>query len=355
MRSKRESFPKITIGVDLGDRESVICEVDRRGEVVRRASIRTGRATVGEYFAGRGRCRVIIEAGTHSPWVARDVTALGHEVIVANPTRIYGTSRRKNDPKDAEFLARQGRADPALLHPITHRSPQAQKDLAVIRARDQRVRARTKLINHVRGAVKAQGGRVRRCSAEVFGARALSDLPEDTRPALLPLLEIIAGMTQTIRGYDEQIERLARDSYPEAQRLMQPKGVGALTAIAFLLLVGDPARFQRSREVGPYFGLVPKLNDSSESQPQLRISKAGDELGRRLVVSAAQYILGPFGPDCDLRRHGLKIAARGGKNAKKRAVVAVARKLAVLLHRLWVSAATYDPDWVLKQHAVGNP
>lgn len=351
MHSQRKSFPKVTIGVDLGDRHSVICEVNRKGEVVRRASIRTARATMREYFAGRGECRVIIEAGTHSPWVAREVTALGHEVIVANPTRIYGASRRKNDPKDAEFLARQGRADIALLHPISHRRPEAQKDLAVIRARDRLVRARTKLINHVRGAVKAHGGRVRRCSAEVFAARALADLPAETRTALVPLLEIITGMTRTIRGYDEQIERLATESYPDAQRLMQPKGVGALTAVAFMLLVGDPRRFQRSREVGPYFGLVPKLNNSSESQPQLRIGKDGDELGRRLLVSAAHYIVGPFGPDCDLRRHGLKIAARGGKNAKKRAVVAVARKLAVLLHKLWVSGATYDPDWVLKQNA----
>lgn len=350
MRSKRALFPKITIGVDLGDKDSVTCEVDRGGDVVRRAEIRTGRATVREYFQGREPCRVVIEAGTHSAWFAREVAALGHEVVVANPTRIYVSGRRKNDPKDAEFLARQGRADTALLHPVQHRSAQAQMDLAVIRARDQLVRARTKLINHVRGAVKAQGSRVRKCSAEAFIARAVAELPDETRPALEPLLDVIAGMTQKIREYDRQIERLASTSYPEAQKLMQPKGVGALTAVAFVLLVGDPKRFTRSREVGPYFGLVPKLKDSSASQPQLRISKAGDELGRRLLVSAAQYVLGPFGPDCDLRRHGLKIAARGGKNAKKRAAVAVARKLAVLLHRLWVSGATYDPDWVLKRH-----
>ena len=340
--------PKITVGVDLGDKESAICEVDRKGRLVRRCTLRTSRATLREYFAGRERCRVVLEAGTHSPWVAREVESQGHEVIVANPSRIYGRVRRKNDPKDAEFLARQGRADVALLYPITHRRAEAQRDLGIIRARDQLVRARTKLINHVRGAVKAQGGRLRKCAAEVFAKRALSELPAEMRPALVPLLELIGEMTRMIRAYDEQVEKLVARAHPEAARLMQPKGVGALTALAFILLVGDPTRFRRSRDAGPYFGLVPRLDDSGDSQPQLRISKTGDELGRRLLVSAAQYILGPFGPECDLRRHGLKIAARGGKNAKKRAAVAVARKLAVLLHKLWVSGEPYDPDRVLK-------
>lgn len=351
MPKTRVRIPKITIGVDLGDRQSLICEIDRSGTVVRRCTIRTARAAVREYFGGRERSRVVLEAGTHSPWFAREVETHGHEVVVANPSMIYGATRRKNDLKDAEFLARQGRADVKLLHPISHRKSEAQRDLAIIRARDQVVRARTKLINHVRGAVKAQGGRVRKCSADAFTRRAASELPEETRSALIPLLEVIDGMTQTIRQYHQQIEKLVATSYPEAGRLMQPKGVGALTALAFVLLVDDPTRLRRSRDAGPYFGLVPRLDDSSDSRPQLRISKAGDQLGRRLLVSAAQYILGPFGPDCDLRRHGLKIAARGGKNAKKRAAVAVARKLAVLLHKLWVSGAKYDPDQVLKQAA----
>ena len=137
--------------------------------------------------------------------------------------------------------------------------------------------------------------------------------------------------------------------YPEALLLQQISGVGPITALAFVLLVEDPRRFEQSREVGAYFGLVPRLDESSDSTPQLRITKAGDELGRRLLVSAAQYILGPFGPECDLRSHGEAIAQRGGKNAKKRAAVAVARKLAVLMHRLWIAKATYDPQYLAKK------
>lgn len=342
------AMPAVTIGLDLGDRTSRICEVSATGERLKEASVATTPAALAKYFGQRASCRVVLEVGTHSPWVARTLTELGHEVVVANPSAVYGKRRRRkrNDRMDAEFLARQGRADVQLLHPIRHRSAAAQADLALLRARDQLVQTRTGLINHVRGAVKAVGARLTRCSAEVFPRRVRAEVPEAVRPALTPLLEVIAELSQRIAGYDRQLGAAIRDRHPVALRLQQPVGVGPLTALAYVLLVEDPQRFGRSRDVGAYFGLVPRLDESSDARPQLRISKAGDALGRRLLVSAAHYILGPFGPPCDLRRYGEALAARGGKNAKKRAVVAVARKLAVLLHRLWVSETAYDPDYV---------
>lgn len=345
-------FPKITIGLDLGDRKSHTCELDAGAQVVRREVVPTTRSAVETYFAGRERCRVVMEAGTHSPWISRLIEELGHEVVVANPSELYGGRRRKkrNDRSDAEFLARQGRADIHLLHPVQHRSAEAQAHLELIRARDQMVRVRTKLINHVRGAVKSIGGRVTKCSAEAFAARAAEQIPEQMRVVLEPMLAVITDVTQRIKAMDRQVEQIALE-YPAAARLQQLTGVGPLTSVAFVLLIEDPKRFKQSRDVGPYFGLVPRLDESSDSSPQLGITKAGDELGRRLLVSAAHYILGPFGPECDLRRFGSAIAARGGKNAKKRAVIAVARKLAVLLHRLWVTGAEYDPDRQLKRAA----
>ena len=341
-------IPAVTIGLDLGDRTSRIYEVGATGERLTEASVRTTPAALAKYFSKRSSCRVVLEVGTHSPWVSRELARWGHEVVVANPSALYGRRRRRqrNDRRDAEFLARQGRADVKLLHPIRHRSAAAQADLALLRARDQLVQTRTGLINHVRGAVKAIGARLTRCSAEVFPRRVRAEVPEALRPALTPLLEVIAELSQRIAGYDRQLGAAIRDRHPVATRLQQPAGVGPLTALAYVLLVEDPHRFPTSRDVGAYFGLVPRLDESSDSKPQLRISKAGDALGRRLLVSAAQYILGPFGPPCDLRRYGAALAARGGKNAKKRAVVAVARKLAVLLHRLWVSETAYDPDYL---------
>jgi transposase len=259
---------------------------------------------------------------------------------------MYGTRRRRkrNDRLDAEFLARQGRADVRLVHPITHRSPHTQQHLAIVRSRDHLVRTRTQLINHVRGAVKSVGQRLRACSADAFPKRVSEEIPAVLLPALTPLLEVIADLTRRIHTADQTIATLVRTQYPVAQQLQQPAGVGPLTALTFVLLVEDPQRFRKSRDVGAYFGLVPRLDESSDAKPQLRISKAGDGLGRRLLVSAAQYIMGPFGPACDLRRHGEAIAQRGGKNAKKRAVVAVARKLAVMLHHLWVTGQPYNPN-----------
>ncbi|MFL5384018.1 MAG: transposase [Longimicrobiaceae bacterium] len=163
--------------------------------------------------------------------------------------------------------------------------------------------ARSKLISHVRGAVKALGARINKCSTEVFAKRAAAQVPEALRPSLSPLLEVIEDLTRRIGAMDEQVERMIEE-HPAAVRLQQPRGVGPLTALAFVLAVEDPARFKHSRQVGAYFGLVPKLDDSSDSSPQLHITKAGDALVRKYLVSAARYILGPFAGDCDLRRYG---------------------------------------------------
>jgi transposase len=330
---------------------SQVYEIDAYGNCLREARVATTPVALERYFSGRARCRVVLEVGTHSPWVSRLLAGWGHEDIVANPSAMYGDRRRhRNDRLDAEFLARQGRADVTLLHPIHHRGAEAQQHLAVVRARDETVSVRTALINHVRGAVKSVGGRLPACSAEAFPKRAVGEIPEGVRAALMPMVEMIADLSHRIDAYDGQVKQLAQ-RYPEVQRLQQPSGVGLLTALTYVLLVEDPHRFAHSRSAGAYFGLVPRLDESSASSPQLPISKAGDELGRRLLVNAAHYVMGPFGPDCDLRRFGEAIARRGGKNAKKRAVIAVARKLAVLLHRLWLSDVPYNPNYQQEQRA----
>lgn len=337
--------PDLTAGLDLGDRFSRLCGVDREGRIVEEGRLATTEAALRRRFAGAERCRIVVEVGTHSPWAVPLLESFGHEVIPANPRklRLIYENDRKSDRVDAEYLARVGRLDPKLLSPVRHRGAQARADLAVIRTRDILVRARTKLVNHVRGTVKAVGGRVPRCSTASFPKRAVEGIPEVLGSTLMPVLEMIRELTQQIRAYDRQIERLCEERYPEAELLRAVPGVGALTALCFILTLEDPTRFRRSRDVGPYLGLVPRRADTGESSPQLRITKAGDEMLRRLLVGSAHYLLGPFGPDTDLRRWGLKIAERGGKNAKKRAVVAVARKLAIVLHHLWLTGEVYEP------------
>jgi transposase len=264
-------------------------------------------------------------------------------VANARKLRLIYSNKRKTDEIDAENLARLARVDPKLLYPLKHRGEDSQAHMALIRSRQALVGCRTQLVNHVRGAVKSFGGRLPKGPAVSFHNKAAEHIPEALWPALGPILETIASLTERIRDYERQLETLSKERYPETDLLRQVEGVGTLTALTFVLTLEDPYRFEKSRSVGAYLGLVPARDQSGDRAPQRRISKEGDEMLRRLLVSSAHYILGPFGSDSDLRRHGEKIASRGGKNAKKRAVVAVARKLAVLLHSLWISAEVYEP------------
>ena len=142
---------------------------------------------------------------------------------------------------------------------------------------------------------------------------------------------------------EREIHTLARQKYPQSALLEQIPGVGPITALYFVLKIEDPNRFTQVRDVGAYVGLCPRRDQSGQSDPQLRISKRGDAYLRRLLVSAAHYILGPFGPESALRSYGLRLAAGGTARARKRAVVAVASKLAVLLLSLWRSRRPYEP------------
>lgn len=335
----------ITIGMDLGDKSSRYCVLDENGEVTLERSVSTTKKGMCQVFGSMRSCRVAMEVGTHSPWVSRLLKEFGHEVIVANArqVKLISASSRKDDRLDAQTLARLARVDPALLHPIRHRSEKAQQDLMVIRVRASLVEARTGLVNAARGFAKATGERLPKCDADSLDVERLESLPEALRETLKPLLENVESLTAQIKALDARIEQIARTEYPETQLLRQVNGVGVLIALTFVLTVEDRDRFQKSRDVGCYIGLRPRRKDSGQSQPQLRISKEGDSYMRKLAAQGAQHILSPRGPDTDLKRWGLKLAGRGGKNAKKRAVVAVARKLMVLLHRLWVSGESYEP------------
>jgi transposase len=338
--------PKMTAGLDLGDKYSYLCLIDTEsGEVMEEGRLRTTPEAFGRRFTSEQPMRIAIEAGTHSPWASRVLEECGHEVLVANARklRLIYSNKRKTDEVDAENLARLARVDPKLLYPLKHRGEESQAHMAIIRSRQALVDCRTQLVNHVRGAVKSFGHRLPKCPARSFHKRAAAHIPGALRPAIEPILEQIGSLTERIRQYDRQLEAVCEEHYPQTQLLRQVEGIGPLTALTFVLTVEDPYRFESSRSVGAYLGLVPATARSGERDPQRRISKEGDEMLRKLLVGSAHYILGPFGSDSDLRRHGEKIASRGGKNAKKRAVVAVARKLWVLLHRLWVTAEIYDP------------
>jgi transposase len=346
--------PKMTAGLDIGDKYSYLCLIDQEsGEVVEEGRLRTNPEAFRRRFASEQPMRIAIEAGTHSPWVSRVLEECGHEVLVANARklRLIYANKRKTDEMDAENLARLARLDPKLLYPLKHRGQECQAHMAIVHSREALVGTRTQLVNHVRGTVKSFGARLPKCPARSFHKRAKEHIPEALLPALDPILEQIGSLTERIQKYDRKLEEISKESYPETDLLRRVEGIGPLTALTFVLTLEDPHRFEKSRSVGAYLGLVPATDRSGDSDPQKRISKEGDQMLRKLLVSSAHYILGPFGSDSDLRRHGEKIASRGGKNSKKRAAVAVGRKLSVLLHRLWVTGEIYDPLYNTRRRA----
>lgn len=336
---------QLTIGLDLGDHSSYYCILDDAGEVILENHLPTTPKAMKQGFGRMPRSRIALETGAHSPWVSRLLAALGHEVIVAHArnVRLIGESSRKDDRIDARTLARLARIDPQLLSPVQHRSAKAQIHLTVIRARAGLVSARTALVNAARGLVKSYGERLPKCGTQQVGRDLAMGLSAELREALEPLLREVESLNERIKEYDRRIEEMAKETYPEVALLKQVKGVGDLIALTYVLTIEDPHRFRKSRDVGCFLGLRPGRRNSGQSEPQMHISKEGDRYLRTLMVQGAHYILGPFGEDSDLRRWGRKLAERGGKNAKKRAVIAVARKLAVLLHRLWVSGEVYEP------------
>jgi transposase len=346
-----------TMGLDLSDRVSTYHVQRGDGQTLVKGKVNTVREALSTLFTKWKGCRLVIEVGTHSPWISRLGQECGMEVLVANPRKVkeISASNRKTDSNDAEILADVGRTTPKRLFPVTHRSKQAQVDLTTQRARVEVVRLRTALINFVRGVMKSHGYRAPSSSAESFAKRMCTHLPQELESALRPMLETLSSFNAQIAHYEKQLTKIERVQ-PIVRQFQAIPGVGPITSVTFALTIDDPTRFKGARQMGAYMGIVPRLKDSGESSPQLGITKAGDCELRRLLVLGSHYILGPHGPDCDLRRFGLRLLGNGNKRgSKKRAVVAVARKLSVLLCHLWLTGEEYDPFYLAKLRGEAVP
>lgn len=341
------NIDKRTIGLDLGDRRHHACVLDTDGEVLAEEVIVNTREVLLAFLERYPGATVVMETGTHSPWISRVAAGKGHPVIVANARKLRAISQSpsKCDREDAQMLARLGRADPKLLSPVRHRSEGTQRALVRLKVREALVRSRVNLVNSVRFLLKSLGVFVSSSiKAMAFTRKVRAQLAEADAALVAPLLAAIDALNAQIKELDRELETLARERYPMTERLRQIPGVGPLTALCFVLTLESPEHFAEARSVGAYLGLVPRRDQSGEGDKQLGITKAGHAQLRCLLVNCAHYILGPFGPPCQLREAGARIAARGGKSAKKRAVIAVARKLAVTLLALWKTGADYQPQ-----------
>jgi transposase len=348
---------KLTVGIDIGDRFSRYCIVSSRGATLIEGKLATKREELSVTFKGFAKTTAMaMEAGTHSPWISRYLESLGFDPIVGNPRRLalISQTKRKNDKVDAQKLAMLAQTNARLLYPIQHRGEQAQADLAAIRGREELVRLRTSLINCARGQAKAAGSRLESCDADAVKAEMADQVPGMFRETVKRMLATAELVTEQIKAADQQIHQIAK-RYPEIQLVTEIWGVGQLTALAFMLAIDDKDRFEKSREVGPYLGIVPGQDQSGQTDHPQRITKEGDRLVRWLLVQCAHCILRKDAPDCDLKRWGLKKlddqVKAGRKPNKKKVLVAVARKLAVLMHRLWTNGEVYDPLYNAKQQA----
>jgi len=319
----------ITIGMDLGDKKNYVVGLDINGNKKISKMIGNTQKQIDKFFdqfIDKNNIKVLMETGTHSPWISEMLKNKNFDVVVVNSNKLPLISRSlsKNDMNDAELLAQIGMFNNKLLNTVEHRSKESRVDLTSIKSRAQLISVRTKLVNHVRGSLKSFGVRLLTTSTSAFANKNVENIPENLKDSILPILEMIDTLTVKIKRYDKQIEKLSRTKYAKENSILQQvNGVGPITALTFILILETPSKFLRSRSVGPFLGLTPKIFQSGDTNKQLRISKKGNVYLRSLLVSCAMK--------------------QGGKNSKKRAIVAVARKLGVLLHHLWNNNVQYDP------------
>lgn len=351
MRNVASESKKVYVGFDVSEKTIETFAVCRTETSKGSFKIDNNEASIKKFlsmFKKPEQVCVVMETGTHSLWMSELIKKLGFEVIVAHArdlALIYGADK-KNDQLDAEKLARLAQADRKLLHPIKHMTMERQTDLTIVKARDLVVRQRTQIINTIRGLLRAAGHKL---IEEEYSAATIkkccSSLPDQIKPAIAPLLQQICYLDLAIKEYDRQVKMLCK-KYHATKILRQIPGVGEVTALTFVLIVGAPNRFENPGRLCAYLGVVPKQDQSGNTDKQLGITKKGNKLGRKLLVQAAHYIMGPFGPDCELRSYGIRIQSRGGKIAKKKSFVAVARKLVAVMLVLWKNPeVTYDPNF----------
>jgi len=347
MKSKQTPQKAAYIGIDLGDKKHAICVTDKDGVIIEEYFITNTRQQLESLSEKYPESQIAMEVGTHSPWISRLLKSKDHKVIVANARKLRAiyTNERKSDKEDARILARFLRADVNLLHPIEHVSEESQKAQLNLKLRNGLVKQRAALITTVRGVMKGLGHRLPACSTASFHKKALHFLQQhpEHSASITPVLDTLEVITEQIAHYEQQIADEIEENHPQAVIFQEIPSIGPITALAFTTIIGSPDRFKSPRDVGAWLGLVPRRDQSGESDKQLPITKTGNGYLRTLLVQCAQYLLGHFGPECALREAGLKIANRGGRSAKKKAVIATARKLAVMMMAMWQKQTTYQP------------
>ena len=329
-----------TIGMDVSDKKTQICVMAKTGttpKVVMETTIPTTKNGLAKFLATQDKSSpVAFETGVHCRWMKDVAAGMGFKVYVANPCRLrmITESKTKNDVNDARMLARMALADPGLLHPVKLRGPEHQRMLNLHEMRNLLVKQRTGIIVQLRAVAKSMGFRIAKCPTESFHKLDTKVWPTEFRDIAWPTMKNLEQLAVTIKTYEKQIRELAETPAFKAQveRLTEIHYVGLYVATGFVAVTGgDMERFGKPRDVGAWLGLTPRQDQSGDIDRQCHVTKVGSALMRRLLVESAQMILRKASADTDLKVKGMRICARGAKIAKRKAVTAVARALAVLM------------------------
>ena len=329
-----------TIGMDVSDRTTKVCVMAKQGinpKIVMETTIPTSKDGLAKFLATQDKSSpVVFETGMHCRWMNEVAEGIGFKVYIANPCRLrmITESKAKNDVNDARMLARIALSDPGLLHPVRLRGKEHQKMLNLHEMRNLLVKHRTGIIVQLRAVAKSMGFRIERSSTAHFHAIDTRAWPKEFRDIAWPMLKNLEQLAVTIKTYEKQIRELAQTPTFKAQveRLMEIRYVGLYVATGFVAVTGgDMDKFEKSRDVGPWLGLVPKQDQSGDIDRQCHITKTGSPFMRRLLVESAQMIVRDSATDTDLKVKGMRFCRRGAKIAKRKAIAAVARSLAVLM------------------------
>ena len=335
----------ITIGMDLGNEKHAVCALDESGQILFRKDIDNKPEVLEPFFREHAGATVAMETGLCCRWISALAKACGCEAVVCNARKLSAIwqNQHKNDENDALLLAQLTRADRRLVHPVALRDDEHHEIVQIIELRAVAVAQRTQAVNAVRGLCKACGVFIPGCDASCFHKVAADAIPRETAWKFRPMLRHLKETESLIRRYDKMLVKYAGAHFGEEVELLQTiPGVGTVTACAFVAFVDDMRRFRKARDAGVYFGLTPAQDNSRTQDKPKRITKAGNGIMRSLLVNATNYILRKSSPDTALKRHGMAICARGGKVAKRKAKVAVARKLATVMFAMLRSGKPYE-------------
>ena len=337
------------VGFDVSKEETAFCVKDAVGRILSRGKVATDPRTLFEALKEHCLCpeRIVLETGTLSGWLARELSKLGIAIDVIDARQAHAVMRlqhNKTDANDAEIPAEIART--GFCRPVAVKSETAQQDRVLLKARAHLVGVRRDTENTIRGLLASLGMRFAKGSAKLASRvrEALQDHPELVT-TLEPLLSAVVALRCESERLDKALRTRAKGD-PACRLLMTVPGVGPVTALAYAATIGDAERFAKSRTVGAYVGLTSRRWQSGEMDYSGRISKHGDAMLRALLYEAANSLLTVV-----RRAHPLKDWARRvrKRTSHKKACVALARKLAVILHRMLITGEAFR--WPEKQAA----